>query len=75
MESDIRWGLKDPESGEEAQTVGRSALGEKQRTPKTTNLPFTKNGRMSRMQNVDFKVRRRFPRLLQSGASGPFIAF
>ena len=25
MESDIRWGLKDPESGEEAQTLGRPA--------------------------------------------------
>ena len=25
MESDIRWGLKDPEAGEEAQTLGRPA--------------------------------------------------
>ena len=25
MESDIRWGLIDPESGEEAQTLGRPA--------------------------------------------------
>ena len=34
-DSDIRWGLKDPESGEEAQTRGRPALDRGLPLPKT----------------------------------------
>ena len=35
MESDIRWGLKDPELGEEAQTRGRPARDRGLPLPKT----------------------------------------
>ena len=34
IESDIRWGLKDPESGEEAQTLGRPARDRRLPLPK-----------------------------------------